>query len=238
MQPTPVTAYYLDKMPVTNADYLRFVQAGCYSHPELWPEEILPTVLQFVDQTDQFGPRYWTGGQPDQDKLDHPVVGVCWYEANAYAQWAGKQLPSPTQWQRAGTWMHSAGNTAESRYPWGNSFDPTKANVWSSGYHQTVSVDDFDSGATLNGVRQLIGNVWEWIDAQYVVHGANGIEVRMPQPMGEVRGGAFDTYFPSQATCQFRTGKPLTHRGPNVGFRCGRCLDGLSAKPILDTEDN
>lgn len=238
VHPTPVAAFYLDKTPVTNADYLRFVEAGCYSHAELWPEDILPMVLQFVDKTSRPGPRHWTNGQPDKDKRDHPVVGVCWYEASAYAQWAGKQLPGPTQWQRAGTWMQSTGNSAEIHYPWGNSFDPAKANVWASGHHQTVPVTDFEKGDTLNGVRQLIGNVWEWIDAEYVVHGTNGLEVLMPEPMGEVRGGAFDTYFHSQATCQFRTGKTLTYRGANVGFRCGRGLDGLLPKPDLANEDN
>jgi iron(II)-dependent oxidoreductase len=238
VQATPVSAFYLDKTPVTNADYLRFVEAGCYMHAELWPEEILPTVLQFVDQTDQAGPRYWKHGQPDKGKLDHPVVGVCWYEANAYAQWSGKQLPGPAQWQRAGTWMHSNGNSAESHYPWGNSFDSDKANVWASGHHQTVPVNEFAKGKTLNGVYQLIGNVWEWINAEYVIHGINGVDVEMPVPMGEVRGGAFDTYFHTQATCQFRTGKSLTHRGLNVGFRCGRSLDGLLPKPELANEDD
>lgn len=236
--PTPVNAFYLDRTPVTNADYLRFVEADCYSHAELWPEELLPMVLQFVDKTDQPGPKYWKNGQPDKNKLDHPVVGVCWYEASAYAMWAGKQLPSPEQWQRAGTWMRSTGGSAESHYPWGNSFDPRKANLWASGNHQTVPVTDFEGGNTVNGVRQLIGNVWEWLDAQFVVHGSNSLEVYMPETMGEVRGGAYDTYFHSQATCQFRTGKTLTHRGANAGFRCVRALDGLTPKPNLTNEED
>ena len=99
VNPTPVDAFYLDKTPVTNADYMRFVEAGCYASAELWPEAILPLVLQFTDRTKQPGPRHWTGGQPDKDKRDHPVVGVCWYEASAYAKWVGKQLPTPAQWQ-------------------------------------------------------------------------------------------------------------------------------------------
>ncbi len=235
---TPVTAFYLDKTPVTNADYLRFVEAGCYGHAELWPEEMLPMVLQFVDQTNHPGPKYWNDGRPDKDKLDHPVVGVCWYEASAYAVWTGKQLPDPAQWQRAGTWMQRSGGSAEIHYPWGNSFDPDRANLWASGHHQTVPVTEYEGGNTLNGVRQLIGNAWEWLDAEYVVHGTSGLEVLMNESMGEVRGGAFDTYFHSQATCQFRTGKPLTHRGANVGFRCGRGLDGLSPKPNLANEDD
>ena len=236
--PTPVKAFYLDRTAVTNADFLRFVEAGGYAHADLWPEEILPIVLQFTDQTGHPGPRHWSAGQPPKDKRDHPVVGVCWYEASAYAKWAGKQLPTPAQWQRAGTWMRSSGTSAEIHYPWGNSFDPKKANVWASGHHQTVSVTEYEQGNTLNGIRQLIGNVWEWVDAEYVIYSSNGQPVLMPESMGEVRGGAFDTYFSSHATCQFRTGKALTYRGANVGFRCGRGLERLSPPPVLANEDD
>ncbi len=144
-----------------------------------------------------------------------------WYEANAFATWCGKRLPTSEEWQRAGTWSKSGGNTgAELRYPWGNGFDPFKANTWACGAGRTFPVDAFSDGSTPNGVRQLIGNVWEWVDAQFQPFAQEGTSVLLDDSMAEIRGGAFDTYFHSHATCQFRTGQPLLFRGNNVGFRC------------------
>jgi iron(II)-dependent oxidoreductase len=217
----PVDSFYLDRDCVTNADYLKFVQAGGYSDPQYWPEEVLPNVLQFLDATGCPGPKAWVEGMPPAARLDHPVVGVCWYEANAYATWVGKRLPSTEEWQRAGTWPKGhSGNTFELRYPWGNAFDPAKANVWASGHGSTVPVDALRLGSTPNGVRQLIGNVWEWVDTQFFPNTEEGVTILLEETMAEIRGGAFDTYFHSQATCQFRTGQALLFRGANIGFRC------------------
>ena len=216
-----VDSFYLDRECVTNADYLKFVQSDGYSNPELWPEDVLPNVLQFIDATGCPGPKHWVEGAPAPNRLNHPVVGICWYEANAYATWVGKRLPSSEEWQRAGTWPKGhSGNTYELRYPWGNAFDPTKANVWASGQGGTVPVEAFKLGNTPNGVQQLIGNVWEWVDTQFFPNAEEGVSVLLEETMAEVRGGAFDTYFHSQATCQFRTGQPLLFRGANIGFRC------------------
>ena len=227
-----VDACYIDRTTVTNAQFHRFVQAGCYADADLWPEAILPMVLQFVDQTGRPGPNTWSDGEPNKDILDHPVVGISWYEANAYAKWIGKRLPTSAEWQRSATWSRNLGNaSSEVRYPWGNSFDGTKANLWASGVRQTVPVTDYATGDTANGVRQLVGNVWEWVNTQYIVSSGDGVQVFMEESMGEIRGGAFDTYFRSQATTQFRTGQPLTHRRSNLGFRCCRGLEDLAAKP-------
>lgn len=227
-----VAALYIDRFPVTNADFARFVAAGPYQDPSYWPEEVLPNVLQFVDATGRPGPRFWSHGEPPAAKLSHPVVGICWYEANAYANWAGKRLPTSAEWQRAGTWGKSnAGSNGQLRYPWGNAFDPRKANLRSAGHHDTVAVDAFPDGRSLNGVQQLIGNVWEWVGGAFQLDVSDEISVVFDQPMGEIRGGAFDTFFHSQATCQFRTGQPYLNRGANVGFRCCVSEDRLSSLP-------
>jgi iron(II)-dependent oxidoreductase len=220
-EPTTVEPVYLDRDCVTNADYAKFVKAGGYENSHFWPEGVLANVLQFVDNTGNPGPKHWSGGQPPRELIDHPVVGISWYEANAYATWAGKRLPTSEEWQRAGTWPKSGGGSAtELRYPWGNGFDPFKANTWACGAHRTFPVDGFADGNTPNGIRQLIGNVWEWVDAEFQPPAQEGASVHLAEKMAEVRGGAFDTYFHSQATCQFRTGQPLLFRGANVGFRC------------------
>lgn len=227
-----VATCYIDRTCVTNADYLRFLREDGYREPSFWPEVILPNVLQFTDSTGVAGPKYWSNGQPPPGKADHPVVGICWYEANAYAKWAGKRLPSPAQWQRAGTWaggLHADGG--EPRYPWGHSFVPSHANIWSSGRGDTVPVQQYVSGNTSSGVCQLIGNVWEWLNAALDLGDPQAVGERCGQPLAEIRGGAFDTYFASQATCQFGSGQPLLHRAANVGFRCTVEADVLIEPP-------
>lgn len=227
-----VDSVYLDRDCVTNADFARFVQADGYGDPNHWPEEVLPSVLRFVDRSGHPGPRFWSDGAPPKDKLSHPVVGISWYEANAYATWIGKRLPTTEEWQRAGTWPKGqSGDGTEQRYPWGNAFDPSKANIWVTGSGATMPVHAVTQGSTPNGVRQLIGNVWEWVDAQFYPSAEAGISVLLDETMAEIRGGAFDTYFHSQATCQFRTGQPLLFRGTNVGFRCCISASSLPTPP-------
>lgn len=226
-----VGAFYIDRTPVTNADYLRFVEAGGYDDYRLWPEHILEMLLQFVDTTAHAGPAFWVDGKPNDSILDHPVVGICWYEANAYAQWSGKRLPTAAEWQRAGTWGRSPGDScSEVHYPWGNSFDPENANTWAAGLQKTAPVSQFRGGGTPNGVQQLIGNVWEWMNTQYVLPANEGITVHLANPMAEIRGGAYDTYFHSQATCQSRSGQSLSARRSNIGFRCCCGAEGLHSR--------
>ena len=91
-----------------------------------------------------------------------------------------------------------------------------------------MPVEEYYSGCTPNGVYQLIGNVWEWTSALFDCDDApNGDRVLTEFPLAEVRGGAFNTYFASQANAQFRTGQSLMFRGDNVGFRCCVSSDQL-----------
>ena len=233
-----VESFYIDRYAVSNEDYVKFISEGGYDNVTFWPEDVFSQVLQFVDSTGMPGPRHWKDGDYLKDTAKHPVVGVCWYEANAYALWSGKLLPSCMQWQRAGDWPGDAGG---SKYPWGNSFDPTRVNLWSDRANGTVPVDHYVEGTTPNGVYQLIGNVWEWVATLFECNdGTDGTRVVFEQPMAEIRGGAFDTYFSSQATCQFRTGQPLMLRAENIGFRCCAAIEslGLPSDPYAFLEDN
>jgi iron(II)-dependent oxidoreductase len=225
-----VETFYVDKYAVTNKDYARFVEARAYDNVDLWAPEILQNVLQFVDQTGCPGPRFWNNGQPPADKQDHPVVGICIYEAHAYANWVGKRLPTSAEWQQAGCWS----SAEDVRYPWGNTFDSKNANTWAAQQFDTVAVNEHPDGCTPNGVYQLIGNVWEWIDAPFeMANEAEGMIAHFEQPMAEIRGGAFDTYFESQATCQFRSAQSLWHRAKNIGFRC--CIGADQLPPLPDS---
>lgn len=224
-----VQSFYLDRFAVRNRDFHKFVVAGGYDRMELWPEEIWPSVVQFVDQTGLPGPRFWSQGRPPRGRDDHPVVGISWFEANAYARWVGKRLPGGAEWEKAGSWPADMfGRGPRQRYPWGNAFDPSKANTWTSDVAGTVPVDQYPNGCTPNGIYQLIGNVWEWIDDRFSDSPTHdGFRVFFDHPMGETRGAAYDTYFEVQATCQFRTGQPLLTRNANLGFRCALSVDAI-----------
>ena len=81
-------------------------------------------------------------------------------------------------------------------------------------------MDEYENGAAPNQVRQLVGNVWEWTDTEYAVTDSDGRTIVGEMPMNVVRGGAFDTYFETQANNYFRTGQISLARSYNTGFRC------------------
>jgi iron(II)-dependent oxidoreductase len=236
-------AFLLAIHPVTNAEFQNFVDDDAYADLELWPQDIWPHLIDFVDQTGHHGPRYWREGRHDVRYADHPVVGVCYYEAMAYVKWVGYRLPDETEWQMAASWLvRSAANTLR-RYPWGDSLDTDKCNIWASSIAHTVPVDKYEAGAAPNGVKQLIGNVWEWTNSDFLVTDTEGNPVVGDMLLKGIRGGAFDTYFPSQATSVFRTGLAGLARAHNVGFRCAIDLGGPSeqhtpAQPINKAEQH
>lgn len=217
-----VERFFLDRYPVTNAEYYEFVSAGGYQQVALWDQTIWPAVLDFVDGTGQPGPRYWTDGCYAQERAEHPVVGISWYEAQAYARWIGKRLPSDAEWAKAGSWPVQVAPTSrlQRKYPWGETMDHRRANLWASGHRDTVSVEAYPEGVSVGGIYQLIGNVWEWTRSAYQPVDAEGEEWLLEEPLKSIRGGAFDTYFDSQATCQFQSGESPLARRPNIGFRC------------------
>jgi gamma-glutamyl hercynylcysteine S-oxide synthase len=222
-----VQRFFLDRYPVTNRQYYEFVAAGGYQQAALWDEAILPGVLEFVDREGNPGPKFWRSGCYPEGKEKHPVVGVSWYEAAAYARWAGKRLPSDAEWVKAGSWPVRISSTSQvqRRYPWGDAMDRACANLWGSGSGGTVPVDQYPSGVSAGGVYQLIGNVWQWTASHYggASLPADQLPVsglRLPSPLRSIRGGAFDTYFDKQASCQFQSGENPLSRRNNIGFRC------------------
>jgi len=215
-----VAPFLLAVYPVTNARYQHFVSGGGYDDLDLFPQEIWPHLIELHDLTGKPGPRYWIDGRHDRRLADHPVVGVSWYEAAAYAKWAGLRLPSEAEWQMAASWRIHSDADVFRRFPWGDAMDYQRCNVWGAGRGRTVAVADFESGDAPNGVRQLIGNVWEWTSTDFDVTDAEGRVILGEMPLKCMRGGAFDTYFDAQASSTFRTGQILLGRTHNVGFRC------------------
>ncbi len=228
-----VAPFYLDRCTVTNEQFAQFVDAGGYETKELWHAEVWPAVSSFVDRDGKPGPRYWQQGGCLPGKDRHPVVGVSWYEAAAYARWLGKRLPTDAEWQKAGSCpvMVAAGKMVDRRFPWGDAVDRGRANIWGSGPAETVPVDHF-AEKTVGGIHQLVGNVWEWVADDFGTQ-PRGPRNRivLPSPMKSIRGGAFDTYFDSQSTCQFQSGENPMSRRQNIGFRLSLSVRDLEMPP-------
>jgi iron(II)-dependent oxidoreductase len=217
-----VQRFFLDRYPVTNEQYYEFVAAGGYEQVALWEESILPAVLDLVDRTGMPGPRYWRDGCYLPGEEYHPVVGVSWYEAAACARWLGKRLPSDAEWVKAGSWPVAISPSAcqQRKYPWGDTMDRRRANLWGAGPEKIVPVHAFAEGVSVGGVYQLVGNVWEWTGGSFRATDHLVGELTLPSPMKSIRGGAFDTYFDNQATCHFGSGENPLSRRHNIGFRC------------------
>jgi hypothetical protein len=128
--------FYIDRYPVTNEEYALFIQNNPGHEP----------------------PPAWRGRAAPQHLLDHPVVGVSWQDAQAYAAWAGKRLPTAEEWQRA------AGGPQRRRYPWGDAFVPGRCNTREAGEGGATPVGKYSpAGDSAYGVTDMAGNVWEWL---------------------------------------------------------------------------
>lgn len=219
--PVQVERHYLDRYPVANADFYEFVAARGYEQLSIWDPEILPGVLDFVDATGRPGPRYWRDGAYLLGTEDHPVVGVNWYEACAFARWVGRRLPTDPEWEKAGSWpvQTSAVQRSQRRYPWGDTMDRRRCRLW-DGNEGTAPVNAHPDGVSVGGVHQLIGNVWEWTCGNYGSWQTSRRDFLLPTAMKSIRGGAYDTYFDHHASCQFQSGEDPLARKHNIGFRC------------------
>ena len=134
-QEVDLPAYLIDKFPVTNKQYHAFCLATGHPPRPLWKE-----------------------GVPPEDLMDHPVCNVSHPDAEAYAKWAGKSLPTEAQWEKA------ARGTEGNLFPWGNEFDEN-ACCWNrigTGGLTTDQVDAHPSGASPFGVMDMAGNLFEW----------------------------------------------------------------------------
>jgi formylglycine-generating enzyme required for sulfatase activity len=161
-----IPAFLIDRHEVTNAQFARFIEAGGYRTASYWADPIAidsrPTTWEiamhrFVDRTGTPGPRLWSGGTYAEGKGDHPVVGISWHEAAAYAKWAGKELPSAAQW-----WRAALGENGSRLYPWGSDVrtGEQRANF---GLVGTQPVGSHLAGVSPFGALDMAGNVREWL---------------------------------------------------------------------------
>lgn len=163
-------AYYIDKYEITNAQYKKFVDETSHSAPTVLKEqikEIFHSTGQFkVSDTyietimEKSAPFAWKDNTYPPGTADHPVMFVSWEDANAYAKWSGKRLPTEAEWEKA------ARGTDGRTYPWGEEIDPSKLN-YDEHAGGTTKVGLYSAGVSPYGVYDMAGNVWEWVADWY-----------------------------------------------------------------------
>jgi iron(II)-dependent oxidoreductase len=148
-------AYWIDVYPVTNGRYARFLEAGGYDRQELWA----PAGWEWKCRQGVTRPALW--GEAGWDAPEQPAAGVSWYEADAYARWAGRRLPTDAEWEKA------ARGSDGRRYPWGNDWPgPSLAN-FGMVIGRTTPVGLFPAGASPYGCHDMAGNVNNWTSDWY-----------------------------------------------------------------------
>jgi gamma-glutamyl hercynylcysteine S-oxide synthase len=162
----PLKAFFIDRTEVTNAEYKKFIDATSYQAPPHWKDKNFP-----------------------EGQANFPVVQVNWQDASAYAQWAGKRLPTEAEWEAAARGLEAR------KYPWGNQWSQSFANIGAGEKGSLSEVGKFPEGQSPCGALDMIGNAWEWTaDTLSLYPGNSG---KAPEEAGNtayrvIRGGAFN----------------------------------------------
>jgi formylglycine-generating enzyme required for sulfatase activity len=198
-----VRPFYIDRYEVTNALYQKFIEATGQPTP--------------VDHHD---PMFysWLNGKPPAGQENHPVVYVSWYDADAYCQWAGKRLPTEEEWEKA------ARGTDGRAWPWGNTFDGAKCNIYESSPLWTTPVGSYPQGVSPYGVYDMCGNVAEWTASWY-----------QPYPESKIQRASFGEHFkvargggwplpqePWSRATNRNLAQPPDYSHRSLGFRCAK----------------
>jgi iron(II)-dependent oxidoreductase len=214
----PVPPFWIDIMPVTNGDFMTFMQEGGYATRELWSD----TGWQWLKAVHVHMPRNWIWqdgawclrcmGRDSPLDFTCPVTHVSYYEAEAFARFAGKRLPTEFEWEAAAGWDPET--QSRRQYPWGNMAPtPHVANLDQLGFGP-AAVGAFPGNVSPVGCYGLIGDVWEWTASAEV----------SPDEAGEqrvLRGGSWATR-PGAIRNSTRRPAPPEARHPFTGFRCAR----------------
>lgn len=157
-----VDEFYIDKYPVTQGSYLKFVKATGHRVPYISRDDYRKQGF-LVHPYKEVLPFLWKDGNPPAAMTDHPVVLVSIGDAWDYCNWRGREsadrlfrLPFEDEWEKA------ARGTDERYFPWGNEWNKENANIWQSGPHTTTPVDKYKGGQSPYGVYDMAGNIFEW----------------------------------------------------------------------------
>ena len=212
-----LATYAIDRFPVTVAAYATFIESGGYDEPRHWSREGWAWRKQgAIDR-----PRFW--GEDEWRAYlvpNHPVVGVSYYEAEAYATYCDARLPTEAQWEKAARGVDGR------RYPWGDDWRDDACGMRGVGPRSTIPIGVFPKGKSPYGVRDLVGCIWQWCTDPFVGWGNtsggddddDAVQSEAP-PRRTTCGGAWNTLRWS-VSCLGRNGYPMTARFSNLGFRC------------------
>ena len=200
-----VKTFRIARFPVTVTEFGAFVESGGYRTEKHWAAGGFGTVNEPENWADQRKNGKW------------PVVGMSWFEASAYCAWAGLRLPTEAEWERV------ARGPKGSRYPWGDQpgLDESRANYSGKIGHPTPE-GQYPSGRSVEGVDDLLGNVWEWCGDWYAGYSGDQVEGPVGPKTGEwkiLRGGAWN-FIPRLVRVSLRFRYEPSNRFINIGFRC------------------
>ena len=224
--------FWIDLTPVTNGAYREFIEAGGYRRREFWSD----VGWAWLQEAGVSAPKHWQqdGGEWRTCTMDlerpldprRPVCHVCWYEAEAYARFAGKRLPTEAEWEAAASWDPATGTARP--YPWGDEpATPALANVDQLAF-DTAPVGAYERNRSAIGCYGMIGDVWEWTASDLA-----GYPGFRPFPYSEysevffgseykvLRGGSWATR-PGAIRNTFRNWDYPIRRQIFSGFRCAR----------------
>jgi gamma-glutamyl hercynylcysteine S-oxide synthase len=226
-----IPGFNLDATPVTNRAYIEFVEDGGYERAELWD----PEGWAWIKKENISAPKHWYQAEPhswwtqrfgfdEPLSPDTPVVHVSWYEADAYARWTGKRLPTEAEWEKAASWDPETGT--KRLFPWGDEApDGSRANLEQLAF-SAAEVGAYPAGASACGALGMIGDVWEWTATDF--HAYPGFESFPYREYSEVffddgykvlRGGSWATRSGAIRNT-FRNWDFPIRRQLFVGFRC------------------
>jgi iron(II)-dependent oxidoreductase len=223
-------AFLIDRLPITNGDMLRFVEDNGYARPELWDPE--GWAWREREQVDL--PRYWARSGADHTvrsfgdwqpvDLSLPVCHVSWYEADAYARWAGKRLPTEAEWEKAAAWDPATGDGSAS--PWGaQPWTERMANLDQLAF-ACAPAAAYAGGESPCGMRHALGSVWEWTASRFEPYSgfrafpySEYSEEFFGGPYRVLRGGSWATQ-PDAVSTTFRNWDHPDRRQIFAGFRC------------------
>lgn len=204
--------YWIDIYEVTNQKYLEFVKATGHR----------PALDETCETKSCRQGNLWKGKSFPDKIRNQPVTQVNWYDADAYCKWRGKRLPTEAEWEKA------ARGPSGNLYPWGNSPPPGKATYrrkW-RGMSTMTNVGKYANGASIYGVHDMAGNVWEWVADWY---DRNYYKKKISsKPKGPktgkfkvVRGGSWVNYADTLHSAFRRWSRPEVLFN-DTGFRCAK----------------